>query len=385
MRCCLNKLGVVFLIILVSILTAVSCNQESPAVKIVSLPPTTTAVPRPQTTPANRPPAIENATALPVTATITATATTSLTTYTIQPGDTLFIIGNRFAVSVEELTEANDLDNPNDITAGQTLLIPEQAAAETAVPPAATLTATPPPTATALSQTTPEGETGDEGTAVPPDNLEPTGRLELTHPFTMMVEESGVITVEIIADPELATIGQHDPHVTGVIRIDADYIDGERARYEQTIELFPLMSAELNAPAFDVFPSGGNNVRLPRVISTTLPAVWTWDIIATTPGETQIITVNLYKEPEEGTSVPILTNSITRNIQVMAKSRWSQIADGLADNVLLLLGTGGPLGLLLAFVTYRASKENERLKKEVAYHQRQRQQVLDKERDKSPA
>lgn len=379
----MNKLGVVFLIILVSMLTAVSCNQESPAVQIVSLPPTTTAVPRPQTTPVNRPPAIENATALTVTATLTATATTTLTTYTIQPGDTLFIIGNRFDVSVEELTEANDLGDPNDITAGQTLLIPEQVAAETAVPPAATQTATPPPTATAPSQTTPEGETGDEGTAVPPDNLEPTGRLELTHPLTMVVKESGVITVEIIADPELATIGQHDPHVTGVIRIDADYSDGERARYEQTIELFPLMSAELNAPAFDVFPSGGSNVRLPRVISTTLPTVWTWDIIATTPGETQIITMNLYKEPEDGNSVPILTNSISRNIQVMAKSRWSQIVDGLADNVLLLLGTGGPLGLLLAYVTYRASKENERLKQEVAYHKKQ--QILDKESDKSPS
>ena len=44
----------------------------------------------------------------------------------------------------------------------------------------------------------------------------------------MVVEESGVITVEIIADPELATIGEHEPHVTGVVRIDASYDDGER-------------------------------------------------------------------------------------------------------------------------------------------------------------
>ncbi len=42
----------------------------------------------------------------------------------------------------------------------------------------------------------------------------------------------------------------------------------------------------------------------------------------------------------------------------MAKSRWNQLVDGLADNVLLLLGTGGPLGLLLAYLTYRATREN---------------------------
>ncbi|MBK8899720.1 MAG: hypothetical protein IPM53_00930 [Anaerolineaceae bacterium] len=142
------------------------------------------------------------------------------------------------------------------------------------------------------------------------------------------------------------------------------------------MELFPLMSAELNAPAFEVFPSGGNNVRLPRVISTTLPAVWTWDIIATTPGEAQVLTLNLYKEPETELGLPILTQSISRNIQVLPKSRWNQLVDGLADNVLLLLGTGGPLGLLLAYLTYRTTRENERLKKEVA---RRREPVREEE------
>jgi hypothetical protein len=52
---------------------------------------------------------------------------------------------------------------------------------------------------------------------------------------------------------------------------------------------------------------------------------------------------------------------LTQKIQVSAKSRWSQIVDGLADNV-----------LLLAYVTYRASKENERLKKELTGLKRNR-------------
>jgi LysM repeat protein len=283
-----------------------------------------------------------------------------------QPGDTLVSISNRFEVSVEELVEANDLLNPNAISVGQTLIIPEEVTV-TAVSP----TDTPPPTNTPQPEVTADPEAGG-GTPPPLEELAPTGRLEITHPLAMVVEESGVITVEIIADPELATIGEHEPHVTGVVRIDASYNDGERAYYEQTIELFPLMSAELNAPAFDVFPSGGNNVRLPRVISTTLPAVWTWDIIATTPGEAQVITVNLYKESKAEGDLPLLTQSVSRNIRVSARSRWNQIVDGLADNVLLLLGTGGPLGLALAYLTYRATRENERLRQEVAnYENRQ--------------
>ncbi|WP_420644531.1 LysM peptidoglycan-binding domain-containing protein [Candidatus Leptofilum sp.] len=351
-------------IILVGMTAACDQLQQQPA-PIVSLPPTTTPLPLPQEATVGRPEIEQDVTpSATATATITPTAVITKTAvpYTVQPGDTLVIIGNRFEVSVQEIAEANNLANPNAITAGQTLIIP-QGVAVTAVPP----TDTPPPTPTSTPQVNATSEAEDGGgTPTPPEDLVPTGRLEFTHPLSMVVEESGVITVEIIADPELATIGEHEPHITGVVRIDASYDDGERAFYEQTVELFPLMSAELNAPAFEVFPSGGNNVRLPRVISTTLPAAWTWDVVATTPGEAQVITVNLYKEPDSISEVPVLTQSISRNIQVVAKSRWSQIVDGLADNVLLLLGTGGPIGLLLAYLTYRSSKENERLKKQVA-------------------
>ena len=294
-----------------------------------------------------------------------------VTIYTIQPGDTLANISSRFDVPMAEIAEANNLTNPNTISAGETLVIPEQVEEETAIPPTEiTPEVTDIPTDTPTEEATSEGDSGDgeepEETAVPPTDLEQTGRLELTYPVSMIVEESGVITVEIIADPALAEIGEHEPHTTGIIRIDASYDDGTRAYYEQTIELFPLMAAELNAPAFDLFPSGGDNIRLPRVISTSLPAVWTWDIIATTPGQAQVITLNLYKEPDSEAGIPILTQSISRNIEVVAKSRWQQIVDSLADNVLLLLGTGGPLGLLLAYLTFRSSRENERLKRQVA-------------------
>ena len=44
--------------------------------------------------------------------------------YTVQPGDTLSAIAERFNTTVDELVAANGLTDPNALQTGQTLLIP---------------------------------------------------------------------------------------------------------------------------------------------------------------------------------------------------------------------------------------------------------------------
>jgi LysM repeat protein len=44
--------------------------------------------------------------------------------YTVQGGDTLSSLAERFATSVDELVAVNNLTDPNNLQAGQTLLIP---------------------------------------------------------------------------------------------------------------------------------------------------------------------------------------------------------------------------------------------------------------------
>ncbi|MDE0653716.1 MAG: LysM domain-containing protein [bacterium] len=44
--------------------------------------------------------------------------------YEIQPGDTLFSIARQFGVSLDELVEINNIENPDLINAGQQLVIP---------------------------------------------------------------------------------------------------------------------------------------------------------------------------------------------------------------------------------------------------------------------
>jgi LysM repeat protein len=46
------------------------------------------------------------------------------TTYTVQAGDSLFTIAQRFGITVDEIVAANSLSNPNSLSIGQQLIIP---------------------------------------------------------------------------------------------------------------------------------------------------------------------------------------------------------------------------------------------------------------------
>ena len=46
------------------------------------------------------------------------------TTYTVQPGDTLFAIAQRFGITVQAIVNANNMSNPNNLSVGQELIIP---------------------------------------------------------------------------------------------------------------------------------------------------------------------------------------------------------------------------------------------------------------------
>lgn len=91
---------------------------------------------------------------LDIDATATAYARLALPTptaaalYTVQGGDTLSDLAERFGTTVDELVAANGLTDPNALQPGQTLLIPSllrTPVADTAAPPATT-PATPSPT-----------------------------------------------------------------------------------------------------------------------------------------------------------------------------------------------------------------------------------------------
>jgi LysM repeat protein len=77
----------------------------------------------------------------PIRSTVATTTTTSTTIppgqrfYTVQSGDTLGKIAERFEVPVQAIVDANGLASPDDIQAGQTLEIPSGVTLITELPP----------------------------------------------------------------------------------------------------------------------------------------------------------------------------------------------------------------------------------------------------------
>ncbi len=64
-------------------------------------------------------------TSTPTTADPTTTTTTAPNaSYTVEPGDTLAEVAQRFGTTVEAIAEANDIADPDVIAVGQVLQIP---------------------------------------------------------------------------------------------------------------------------------------------------------------------------------------------------------------------------------------------------------------------
>jgi murein DD-endopeptidase MepM/ murein hydrolase activator NlpD len=89
--------------------------------------------------------------------------------YIVQEGDTLSAIAQRFGVTVDQIVEVNSLANPDVLSIGQAIVIPEHFVTPTIS------VSTPTPAATAPSETSPTSSTSSDGLATSVPTLTPSG------------------------------------------------------------------------------------------------------------------------------------------------------------------------------------------------------------------
>lgn len=119
-------------------LLVVGCVRIRPAPNVASTPTPSVSTPS-----ATLGPATELGVGLTDRAASAASPTPPPRRYTVQAGDTLVAIAERFGVTPEAIIEASQLADPNNLAVGDTLLIPQQVPATTRPAGAPTPTPTP--------------------------------------------------------------------------------------------------------------------------------------------------------------------------------------------------------------------------------------------------
>lgn len=176
------------------------------------------------------------------------------------------------------------------------------------------------------------------------------------------VQESDIVTLEIISTRSLTATGVYSPHVTGLIRIDLErYADGSRIRVEDTIDTYEVMSASLFAPAFTVDVQANSK----RSIKTGA-ASWTWQVTAKQAGE-QSLTVEIFGHPEdtEGEGAENLVSLKTFS-QEVAVTDIDAIRRVSFDQWIAIFGQGGILGALGLWLGLKQKKDKSDTEKKIA-------------------
>ncbi|MGB8648891.1 MAG: hypothetical protein WCF84_26880 [Anaerolineae bacterium] len=205
---------------------------------------------------------------------------------------------------------------------------------------------------------------GPTNTKAPPRPVQPTepptiAKTEMTYPLHMKLGEPGKVTLQIAFDPSVASTVPGRNGVPIIINAERPSNGTPPAIVEDTLLVSPVMAAELVAPNFTEAKSIDvlNPPRAERNFSVRKFAVWTWDIIPTMPGN-QNITINIYAQTtQDGKQSLDLIKSIQRNVEVEDRPWTERLQNWVGSNI-GLIGTTGPLGLVLAYLAFRASQKN---------------------------
>ena len=184
--------------------------------------------------------------------------------------------------------------------------------------------------------------------------------MRFTYPTEMTVNDTASAVLEITGNPggwEIDFYGLGTPPPTsefGLQKAPGEVLTSET----QDIDLYPIMSALLTVSNCTV--TGDNRVR--KRVTLGDSQSWHWDITALEAGH-QKITLQVFRELASNALVePERVGGATRYMLVNPLPWTTRAVNSFLDNFYVLVGTAGPLALLLTFLAWRT---NEGLKKSI--------------------
>ncbi len=192
------------------------------------------------------------------------------------------------------------------------------------------------------------------------------GALELSYPVTLPLTETRSILLKINPSSDLVSLTPVP--ATTPLPNSAPFL----LRYNDRLEIYPVMDVELNSFGFDIDPKG----KREQVITANHTAEWTWLLKPRAAGKHDV-TLEI--------SIPVIVDGIDRTMSTQSLKNipftievsgatganpaptpaplLSRIGDNLASNftqiLIALISSGGLIGF---FIKYYLDKRDEKIK-----------------------
>lgn len=194
---------------------------------------------------------------------------------------------------------------------------------------------------------------------LPADVQPATGELHFNYPLTLLVEQDEIVQLEIVPDRPVALASANALGPSARLLIETSPNDTEHRSVAYSIPLYPVMAAELDtARKDDLTISAGSETK--QAIDPFDRNFWTWSLVARRGGEYRI-TLRLFGYNTLADQDPVrqVVND-TRILQVRDRPLLERLTQGLADNWLVLFGTGGPIALILAALSFWLARRSQK-------------------------
>ena len=174
------------------------------------------------------------------------------------------------------------------------------------------------------------------------------GQLSLTLPSKIILGDSGVVSLSITPDNNLAKL------INITVPTQNSNSLPQPFQFTDTIDIYPVMSADLSSAGFEITA----NDQPEKVILSDRPTEWAWTIKAKEDGNQLLLVRISIPAIIEGVEQPISTPLKNIPAEIKVTKSWNRRIEDISSY--LIPSLIGLVGVLLGIYANNQSKERER-------------------------